>query len=282
MHQHMQSHAILANASIMPHGKGTEAAGNQQASTCADMSQEYHSPDSPAPAASASAVTSSKREVDKSRFGKFVLGLRTKNVPKKNCDEIVEEFKKFSVDVVSDVRDQLCPDHQGEVDVDVKALPSVAPLYRIDNNIKQDYFARKKLLMVPPETRTLPSDDGKRRTFQFVPVTKQVESVLKIKNFREAVLSDSAQHEERESIYHDICDGSLHSREDHNEKLKIILYCDDFTVSCPVGNKTVKYNILGVYFAIGNLPTRSRLDNIYLTTLIHKAHIKKISWDVIL
>ena len=210
--------------------------------------------------------------------GSFVMDLRSRNVPQKVCDEVVDQLKKFAGQLASEYQACVANCRDGE-NVDISTLPSVSALDEVSNVKRQDKYARRKLGMVPPETKVLKSEnDESKDTFQFIPVTQQIKSLFSNKSFADAFIEATGvpQSDGAEQEYADLKDGSFHKNAD-NDSLKLIIYSDEFTVSCPIGNKTKKYGIVAVYFAIANM-RRSRLQNIHLALLVHKSHLRRHSW----
>ena len=213
----------------------------------------------------------------------FILKLRARNVPQDVCDEVVGEMKAFASQVVSECSKSLqasCT--SAHPNVDAKSLPSVAALYAADQRWKQDRTARRDLLMIEPDTVVLGhSADGKAQSLQFVPVTKQLEALLADPSFKEQIVRSLRKDSSRkEGQYSDVMDGTAHSGRDRG--IGLIFYYDEFQVSCPVGNKTKKYDIGGIYFAVANMPRRSRQSDVHLAMLFHKSYVKKYSWETIL
>ena len=77
-------------------------------------------------------------------------------------------------------------------------------------------------------------------------------------------------------------DSKTSSTSSRGKSVRLLLYYDDFVVSCPIGNKTVQYKIGGIYFAVANLSRNARLENINLALLFHASHVKQYSWARIL
>ena len=241
---------------------------------CAQCLREEHEPEIHSPAGEREDQRTSESVAE------FILKLRARNVPQNVCDEIVGEMKVFASQVASECSKTLqacCP--SAHPDVDAKCLPSVAALYAADQRWKQDDTARRDLMMVDPETVILGhSDDGKVQSMQFVPVIKQLEAMLADPTFKEQMKKNDGSR--KEGQYSDVSDGTAHSRRNHG--IGLIFYYDEFQVSCPVGNKTKKYDIGGIYFAVANMPRRSRQSDVHLALLFHKSYVKKYSWKTIL
>ena len=218
-------------------------------------------------------------------LSRFFLSLKARNVPQAICNDIVAEFKTFASNIVSECCEKIqeaCPEQHPSIDLE--SLPTVARLHRIDQKGKLEKYASSELLMVKPTTIMLVNitDDGKVRSCQFVSVRRQLEVLMANPKFRESIqLSFCATSGLDEAVYADIADGTAHNKDTDNV-LRLVLYFDEFQVSCVVGNKTKKYSIGAVYFAIANLPQRSRLDEIHLALLFHKNHIEMCSWDQLL
>lgn len=69
-----------------------------------------------------------------------------------------------------------------------------------------------------------------------------------------------------------------------NEKLQIILYQDAFNVCNPLGQYRNTKKMVGVYFAVGNIPSydRSNINNIQLVLLCNEKDVKYFSFNKIL
>ena len=146
---------------------------------------------------------------------------------------------------------------------------------------KLERYASSELLMVKSTPIVLVNTmgDGKVRSSQFVSIRRQLEVLMANPKFRESIqLSFCATSGSNEAVYADIADGTAHNTDAKNV-LRLVLYFDEFRVSCVVGNKTTKYSIGTVYFAIVNLPQRSRQDEVHLVLLFHKNHMEPCNWD---
>lgn len=66
--------------------------------------------------------------------------------------------------------------------------------------------------------------------------------------------------------------------------IQIQIFFDEFETVNPLGSKTSKHKLGGIYFIIGNLPPHfnSSLQFIHLLALFHSSHIKKGNFDKIL
>lgn len=212
-------------------------------------------------------------------FAEFILRLKSRNVPQSVCDEVIDEFKAFSNRISNELGHE--SQRKGSLPVDIKDLPSVKEVYMVDSSSKLEGYAQKELLMVSPETIKLgESKNGKPQTIQFIPVTKQLEAIFSSDRFQSTATLDAHTHA-GVSGYSDIYDGCAHKKT-REKCISLILYYDEFTVSCPVGNKTVDYKIGGIYFTLGNLRQRSRLNNTHLALLFHHKYVKEHSWQAIL
>lgn len=79
------------------------------------------------------------------------------------------------------------------------------------------------------------------------------------------------------SIISSIFDGSCHDRVEN--RISIILYYDDFVVSCPIGNKSKRYKLGAIYCCIANLlEPSSRFESTLLLSLFHSRDQKEFGW----
>ena len=223
-------------------------------------------------------------KADPSDVGRFIMDPIGRNVPQNVCDEVVAEFKKLSHQVASEYKSHIAHCPIGK-EVDISTLPSVSALEEVSNARKQDKYAKRKFGMVPPESKVLKAEnDHSKDSYQFISVTQQLKTLFSNENFREAydrATDVPPKDGTPEPEYRDIEDGSFHKNADR-DSIKLIIYSDEFTVSCPIGNKTQKYGIVAVYFAVANLKNRSRLDHIHLALLVHKSHVRRHSWAKVL
>ena len=220
----------------------------------------------------------------------FVLSLESKNVPQKICESIVAEFKKFGAKVVQECMEKSrvnAPEltqTDGENQPDTPATagrlaqsdvttPSIDALNDVDTHHKLMKFATQERGYISPNSLFL--DSAKKRSMQNVSMVEQLQTVL-----------SSGAHEmdyggkEHSGMYRDICDGSVHNCSE--DVLHLILYFDEFVISNPVGNKTRKYSIGAIYYAIANVRCRSSKHDIYLGALFHAVDLKNYGWETVL
>ena len=105
---------------------------------------------------------------------------------------LAREFKSFGKTVVAECNEALqasCKHAHSDIDPD--SVPSIASLNEADRTSKRQDHARKNLMMVEAETITLGSGtDGKVQSYQFVPVSKQLEVLLRDESFRSQLFSE--------------------------------------------------------------------------------------------
>ena len=218
----------------------------------------------------------------------LLMKLRARNVPEKVCAEVAEGMKTFAAEVVRECSDSIAAScHQQHENVEPKSLPSVSQLYEVDTAAKFESYTRKRFNMVPPQTIVLgKSMNGRVESFQYVPLSKQLEALCDKDAFQKQCTFPTScagtTRSNHDNQFEDIWDGSHHKRDMEDKTLGLILYYDEFVVTCPIGNKTKKYKIGGVYYTIANISRRSRLDNVHLALLFHEYLVEKYTMETIL
>ena len=196
----------------------------------------------------------------------FILSLQTQGVPKRVCETIVGEFKKFGAQVESEVAGSIAGKDKAQSEV-------VRGLNNIDTAHKVSQFAIHERGCIPPQAQLI----GDKSVSQYVPIDEQLRAVLQCPEAFEDLDFD---HSERSGKYRHLCDGSLHRNA--RGSLQIILYYDEFTIVNPIGGKASKWSIGAIYYAIANRSNSSILSNIYLAMLFRSNDVKTRSWKEVL
>ncbi|XP_072016668.1 uncharacterized protein [Amphiura filiformis] len=125
----------------------------------------------------------------------------------------------------------------------------------------------------------------KKESFQYVPILKTIENLLK----HEDVFSEIYEgHTSHDNVLGDFCDGDNFKQNalfaEDPMSLQIQLYYDDFTTGNPLSNKAKGLKIAGFYFVLGNLHPqfRSKLYVIQLAILCKASLVKKYGFEKVL
>lgn len=88
-----------------------------------------------------------------------------------------------------------------------------------------------------------------------------------------------------DDVYMDFCCGSVFKSNElfrkHPNSIQIQLFFDGFEICDPLKSRSNKYNQLGVYFTIRNLPPQFAycLSNIHTVALVNESDLKKSETD---
>ena len=220
----------------------------------------------------------------------FVLSLESQNVPQKICESIVAEFKKFGAKVVQECMEssrvnapeltKTDGENQPGMPAAVGSLaqcdvttPSIDALADVDTHHKLMKFATQERGYIPPNRHLL--DSATKRSVQNVSIVEQLRTVLSC-----SAHEMDFGRKEHSGLYRDVRDGSVHDCSE--DMLHLILYFDEFVISNPIGNKTRKYSIGAVYYAIANVRCRSSKHDVFLGALFHAVDLKKYGWETVL
>ena len=125
----------------------------------------------------------------------------------------------------------------------------------------------------------------KQESIQYVPLCSALEVILQQEDvlsvlYAENDNNNTCTNSERK-ILRPYGDG-ISQRENglfscDKNALQICLYCDDFSIVNPLGNKTQKYKVLAFYFVIGNFSgkCKSRFKDIHLAILSPASSVSK-------
>ena len=188
----------------------------------------------------------------------FVLSLQSQGVPKRICEDAVNQFKHFGTQVERELK--------GDVG-SVPSTQSVASLDKIDTAYKIKEFAKNERGYIAPVAQFINSTS--KPVSLLVHMTEQLREVLQCEEVFSAL---NFENFPQNNTLRDISDGSLHA---HDEgKLHLVLYFDEFNICNPLRNKGGKYSIGAIYYTFANMQKRSSLHNIYLGMLFHSSQMK--------
>ena len=149
---------------------------------------------------------------------------------------------------------------------------------------RQSYY--KKNFSVIEHVEYLLNRQEKSHTVVYIPILKLLSNLLK----REEVLQALAKNKpvEQSGHYKSFLDGDFYKSNGilsgQELSVAITLYIDDFEICNPLGTSKKKHKVCGVYWAIGNLPSRykSALSSIYLALLCKVEHVRIYGYDSVL
>ena len=128
-------------------------------------------------------------------------------------------------------------------------------------------------------------DSQKKKTFQYVPVLKTLQEVLKNKDIAEGTLS---RHSNSTEYIKSIFDGKSFKQNDfyagEETRLSIILYVDGFEVCNPLGTSRKIHKITAVYWVLANVPSKlqSALTSVHLALLCKAVDVKQFQYKTVL
>lgn len=164
-----------------------------------------------------------------------------------------------------------------------KALEKGGPL---STSYQRRCYYNQKFGVVEPVTHVLNTKE--KHTFQYVPILKSLQQILRSQSIVEEVLKNhrGVQHTQPDEFYEYKApqDGSHFQKNSflNNDELRISLglYVDDFETCNPLGTSRRKHKLCAVYWIFGNLPpgSHSSLSSIYLALLAKTDHIKKYGY----
>ncbi|XP_039905983.1 uncharacterized protein LOC120745310 [Simochromis diagramma] len=195
----------------------------------------------------------------------------------KNIIDSALKSNKCTVDhtIIKDLAEQLCSSHPIS-----RALGAGGPL---GSAFKRNKYFKEHFQFVDPIEYIL--DAEQKKSFQYVPVRKTLQEVLKNKDIAvEAFSRCSSSTGHFESIFDGTCfkDNDFYAVEE--TRLSIIIYVDEFEVCNPLGTSRKKHKITAVYWVLANLPLRlqSALTSIQLALLCKSVDVKQFEYKVVL
>lgn len=218
---------------------------------------------------------------------------------------LVEELNNINIKILDDPENDFAPVHI--LNTTNNLVHSELNLY--ETAYKFNKKVRSNSAYVHPEERVIGTRIEMKRcsksniaiprmiqsTFQFVPITKTLESLFRNEDFRNLYLKhNSGKHVCTAGQYKYFCCGSVYKNNElfrnNPHTLQIQVYTDDFETCNPVQSKKGIHKLCAVYFQIKNLPVRvqSKLNNIFVVSLCHSDDINKSTqsdfnniWEVI-
>lgn len=177
--------------------------------------------------------------------------------------------------IITDLAEQLCNVHP--ISTTLKAGGPLGSAFK-----RRRYF-KEHFQSVDPVEYIL--DSQKNKSFQYVPILKTLQVVLKNKDIAERTLS---RHSNSTGHIKSICDGTFFKQSDfyagEETRLSLILYVDDFEVCNPLGTSRKKHKITAVYWVLANVPTKlqSALTSIHLALLCKAVDVKQFEYKAVL
>ncbi|KAK3930157.1 B-cell lymphoma/leukemia 11A [Frankliniella fusca] len=155
-------------------------------------------------------------------------------------------------------------------------------IFRSDHMRKKYY--REQFDLIEPVEYTL-TNGVQTHKYHYVPVQKSLQTLLKDKSVQKLY---NKKGESKENVLRDFEDGTVFKENEFYIEcpngIKIILYLDAFEPCDALKAARGKHKILGVYMALGNLPSycRSQTDPIQLVMLVKDTTLKEFSYEEIL
>ncbi|XP_030248211.1 uncharacterized protein LOC115566456 isoform X2 [Sparus aurata] len=177
--------------------------------------------------------------------------------------------------IITDLAEQLCNFHPIST-----ALGAGGPL---SSAFKRRRYFKEHFLCVDPVEYIL--DFQKNKTFQYVPILKTLQEIVKNKDIAEGILSSCSNST---GYIKSIFDGKFYKQKDfyagEDKRLSIILYVDDFEVCNPLGTSRKKHKITAIYWVLANLQSelQSELTSINLALLCKAVDVKQFEYKVVL
>lgn len=231
------------------------------------------------------------QDVDlKKKSATFLLNLREKcKLPANSLPIIVEEFSDMLCLHQSQISQKL-DKALTDLNVEELVINKVMSVMKENSDIESTFLSfdtAKKLNqyaiddmgMVEPIEYVLGHNPrGNVLSMQYIPIMKSVKKLLDHEDVLSYVLN---YHKSVDGVLRDVCDGSKYNNcncfNEGENKLQILLFYDDFTVTNPIGHAVKKYNISAFYMLLANLPPkyRSQLHVIQLVALVEADHLKE-------
>lgn len=236
------------------------------------------------------------------RLGSLLLKLENYfHVPRTAIDELLAELHYLigsaSVPISNEAIQETLRNHNICVDQIVikeltSALSSCNPLLKgiakdgpLATAHKRSKYYKENFDIVDPVEYIL--DSKTRRTFQYIPVLKTLEQLLRQKNILQKVVDSHADHHSVHGEYRCYQDGCHFKNNEflagEELRLSLCLYIDDFEICNPLGTSRKKHKLCGVYWILGNLlpVCQSSLNSIYLALLCKSEDVKTFGYKKI-
>lgn len=153
----------------------------------------------------------------------FFIELRTSGVSDTHCDKVAKYFQDYSRVVAQECR--------SKTECETESLHSIVALDQSCSVFRQNTIARRKFLTVEPQEIRLDTPGKKPSSLQFVPLTSQLQSIFLSERFRDTPILEPITLSPA-GLYRTLFDGLCHQSEEN--KLSLILFYDDFVVTCPL------------------------------------------------
>lgn len=177
----------------------------------------------------------------------------------------------------------------------------LSELNQFDSAHKRQLYFEKQETFVKPVELTIGTHWQTRRqkstnlllsehvqsTFGYVSPLQTIKALFSDPEFLEMYLgyNDNGKHMCEDDVYMDFCCGSVFKGNElfrkHPNSIQIQLFFDGFEICDPLKSRSNKYNQLGVYFTIRNLPPQFAycLSNIHTVALVNESDLKKSETD---
>ena len=236
----------------------------------------------------------------KKKMSLFLLNLREKfKLPENVMTHIVDEFSSilclhqseisrnlfdiFNGLNIPDVQDDILQQFQSLLKQNTDVENS---LLTLSSTKKLNKYIKDNLNIVLPVEFILNAPHEPTSSMQYVPIQKTIENMLKHEDVFSYIIND---HLSQSNTLRDICDGLVYKNnnffvENGLNKLQILLFYDDFTVTNPIGHSVKKYKIGAFYFLLANLPPkyRSQLHVIQLVAVVKADDLKTYGFTEVL
>ena len=159
----------------------------------------------------------------------FFLDLKSSGLSDKHCTTIVNYFGKYAYNVAGE-----CARSIAETgDVDIPTLPSIKALDQVRSaHVHNKHISRNLPYASPRQISLGKNKRGKQLSFQYVPLTEQLQNLFLNPRFESCSILEPKPRA-RAGVYKDIFDGECHQSVKH--RLSLIIYYDDFGLTCPIG-----------------------------------------------
>lgn len=127
-------------------------------------------------------------------------------------------------------------------------------------------------------------ENGKKHTYQYVPLLNTLKLILQDQSTLEHIISRNAADS---GSLEDFCDGTIFKGSHWGSEeffLRLHLYNDEFEIVNPLGSRKSLHKISAFYFTLGNIHPkyRSNLKHIHLSILVYNRLFKQYGADRIL
>ena len=149
--------------------------------------------------------------------------------------------------------------------------------------MRAKYYKKHYNFIEPIEIPFLTAHDEETDSYHYVLILKTLENMLSNEEIRN-YCSTSDQCDSKNGFFA-IKDGKIVKEcAVFINGLRIIIFQDAFEICNPLESSKDKFNIIGIYMLLGNLPSfmRSKIDNIKLVALCKEKYINKFGWTVFL